>query len=206
MPCYYYIQMNKKIAADEQKLSWTMDPTPGHFVHFYQDNNSLLEPLSDYISAGLNKGETCILIATERHVANINKRLEKAGLDVNTEQKNGKYIVLDAATTLSKFMIDGMPNEKLFDDVIRAVIDRAALAGKPIRAYGEMVALLWQEGNKDGVLNLEKLWNELAVKQSFSLFCAYPELHFIMHQDAIEEISNYHDINRAFATSSVTVV
>ncbi len=30
-----------------------------------------------------------------------------------------------------------------------------------VRAYGEMVDLLWKDGNVDGAVQLEALWNEL---------------------------------------------
>ena len=54
--------------------------------------------------------------------------------------------------------------------VISSVTDGRA----PVRAFGEMVALLWAEGNYAGAIRLEELWNELQKSHSFSLFCAYP--------------------------------
>jgi len=42
-----------------------------------------------------------------------------------------------------------------------------------VRAYGEMVALLWDEGNVTAAIELEALWNELAQQLPFSLLCAY---------------------------------
>jgi hypothetical protein len=42
-----------------------------------------------------------------------------------------------------------------------------------VRAYGEMVDILWQAGNRDAAIRLEEYWNELAKLQTFSLFCAY---------------------------------
>src|SRR5262249_31356990 len=40
--------------------------------------------------------------------------------------------------------------------------------------FGEMVALLWSEGNMAAALRLEQLWNELARDHAFALRCAYP--------------------------------
>jgi anti-sigma regulatory factor (Ser/Thr protein kinase) len=37
-----------------------------------------------------------------------------------------------------------------------------------------MVALLWDEGNVLGAIDLEQAWNDLATRLSFDLFCAYP--------------------------------
>ena len=43
-----------------------------------------------------------------------------------------------------------------------------------MRIYGEMVAVLWDQGNVAAAIELERLWNELADSNPFSLFCAYP--------------------------------
>ncbi len=43
----------------------------------------------------------------------------------------------------------------------------------PVAIFGEMVALLWADGNTKAVLRLEQLWNELAKNHNFSLRCAY---------------------------------
>src|SRR4029434_1895112 len=43
-----------------------------------------------------------------------------------------------------------------------------------VRVFGEMVALLWAEGNMDAALQLEMLCNDLVTLHPFSLLCAYP--------------------------------
>ena len=40
-----------------------------------------------------------------------------------------------------------------------------------VRGCGEMVDLLWKDGNSDGALLRKGLWNELAVRYSYSLLC-----------------------------------
>jgi hypothetical protein len=42
-----------------------------------------------------------------------------------------------------------------------------------VRAYGEMVDVLWQGANHEAAIRLEEYWNDLARLQTFSLFCAY---------------------------------
>jgi signal transduction histidine kinase len=42
-----------------------------------------------------------------------------------------------------------------------------------VRAYGEMVDLLWKDGNASAALRLEELWNEESARHSFELLCAY---------------------------------
>jgi PAS domain S-box-containing protein len=47
--------------------------------------------------------------------------------------------------------------------------------GRPacVRAFGEMVDLLWRDGRRRAAIELEHLWNEASAIHSFSLLCAY---------------------------------
>jgi hypothetical protein len=81
---------------------------------------------------------------------------------------------------LGAFMVDGMPDPTLFRSTVGDMIERLC-AGRipcPMRAYGEMVDLLWQEGNSDGAIKLEILWNQLASPYDFALLCGYVFGHF----------------------------
>ena len=84
-------------------------------------------------------------------------------------------LVVDAAETLATFMVAETPDPALFNATIGAIVERAARGGRAVRVFGEMVALLWSDGNVAGALALETLWNELASNRRFFLLCAYPE-------------------------------
>jgi PAS domain S-box-containing protein len=84
-------------------------------------------------------------------------------------------VLFDARETLDKFMRAGRPDANLFATHVGGIID-GRIHARPesrIRAYGEMVDLLWRDGNKDGAIELEELWNELGRSRPFSLLCAY---------------------------------
>jgi hypothetical protein len=57
-----------------------------------------------------------------------------------------------------------------------------------------MVAVLWEQGNKQGALELEALWNEALNSSAFHLHCAYPSWNFrdIADEAAIAEVCNIH--------------
>src|SRR6185436_9997119 len=78
------------------------------------------------------------------------------------------------AETLSQFMVDGLPEPGRFQTVIGDVIASVTDGRARVKAFGEMVALLWSEGNHAAAIQLEQLWNDLQKAHSFSLFCAYP--------------------------------
>jgi hypothetical protein len=72
-------------------------------------------------------------------------------------------------------MVRDIPDPVLFDATIGAIVERAARGGRTVRLFGEMVALLWADGNVTGALALETLWNGMAANRRFFLLCAYPE-------------------------------
>jgi hypothetical protein len=120
------------------------------------------------------------VIATPEHAEAIRNVLVTHYFDLTQLQAAGDLILLDARETLSRFMRDGMPDGTLFRDSMVPVIDRACRGRTDcvIRAYGEMVDVLWKEGKTAAAIRLEMLWNQLAQTHSFSLLCGYSMGHF----------------------------
>lgn len=173
-------------------LDWVFKPKHEHVVQFYPYDSALILPLLEYISTGLRAGDTCIVIASQKHLISLNEQLAESGIDVVAATASGQYMIFDADQTLAKIMANGTPNQKRFVELADSMMGAAMSNGKPVRIYGEMVALLWKEGNKEAVIRLEKYWNELGKEYDFSLYCGYPELHFIMHQNELDEIQALH--------------
>lgn len=151
-----------------------------HFVQFYEDDAYLVNQVTGFIRAGLQAGDAAIVIATEPHRDDLEKRL-RADVSRNAAQypRAEHYVALDAADTLSKFMLDGRPDERRFANFMGPVLKRAADCGNGrLRVFGEMVGLLSMNGKHEAAIRLEELWSELAKIHSFSLFCAYPMVAF----------------------------
>ncbi|MDT7605062.1 MAG: hypothetical protein QOF61_3059 [Acidobacteriota bacterium] len=168
---------------------WSAMSESEHFVQFYEADVFLLSSLSGFIRAGLEAGDACIIVATEAHREGLDEQLLASGLDVAAARESGQFVVLDAAETLSKFMVDGSPDPVRFTEVIGGLIARVAKGRPRVRAFGEMVALLWAEGNQDGAIRLEELWNDLGKAYQFSLFCAYP-MHGFGGEHFVEPLGN----------------
>jgi PAS domain S-box/PAS domain S-box len=145
-----------------------------HFVHFYETDRFLLDLLSNFIGTGLRAGDACIVVATKAHRESLDERLTAFGVDVAAAIACGQFVSLDAAETLATFMVDGSPEPARFNEAIGGIITRAAAGRQRVRAFGEMVALLWAQGNHIASIRLEELWNDLRRTRPFSLFCAYP--------------------------------
>lgn len=169
-----------------------------HVVQFYSEDSFLLDELAVFIGSALEAGDAAVVIATAAHRDGLAERLRVRGLDANQAAKQGRYIALDAADTLSRFMIEGYPNAAHFAELMGAYIGRAREAARnersSVAAFGEMVALLWNEGKADAAIRLERLWNDLAKTHAFSLRCAYSIKDFSRgdHRDSFLTICECH--------------
>jgi hypothetical protein len=149
-----------------------------HIVQIYESDKVFLDSLEGFIGSGLLAGDAVIIIATEEHLAAIEKRLKKQGFEIDLLTASNQYIGLEASEMLSKFMVNNWPDENLFFELITSIFNRAQQNNRKVRAFGEMVALLWQQGLNGATVQLESLWNQLHKKDEFSLFCAYPKIGF----------------------------
>jgi signal transduction histidine kinase len=153
---------------------WAETGEQDHFVQFYESDEFLLDSLSGYVREGLETGDACVVVGTQARREGLDARLRATGLDTDAARASGLLVTLDAAETLSLFMSNGSPDPRRFEEAVGGVLARAAETGKRVRAFGEMVALLWADGNAHAALQLEGLWNDLQKTRAFRLFCAYP--------------------------------
>jgi PAS domain S-box-containing protein len=176
------------LPADEMGLKEISQPhssqseDPPHIVHFYSDDKVLVREVTRIMSAALNRGEPAIAIATPSHCEQVTQALEREVRNFPRATAEGWCVMLNAAETLSRFMVNGMPHPERFADVLTPVIVRASLASpnpqNRITAFGEMVSLLCAQGNPEAAVRLEQLWNVLARTHSLSVYCAYPAQSF----------------------------
>lgn len=165
----------------------TLPFTPhDHVVQFYEDDTFLIHAVSDFLSAGMLAGQSLIVIATDSHREALTASLEVKGLDVDGACFRGRLLFLDAEETLATFMVDGLPDPDLFAATVGSAVEKRLRAngGAGLRAYGEMVDVLWKRGNSAAALRLEELWNGLLQTHQFSLFCAYAMGNFYQQSDA----------------------
>lgn len=147
-------------------------PSATHFVELYDDDSALAGSVRTFVSTGFAAGDAAIVIATESHLAAFEAELGRVA-DLDEARARGLYRSAGAEETLARFMRDGRPDRARFESAIGALLDDASEGGRRVRAFGEMVAVLWAEGNVTAALALEDLWNELARSRPFRLFCAY---------------------------------
>jgi len=165
-----------------------------HAVRFYQDSASLAGLVGDFIALGLGVGEPGVIIATPDHAQRFRTCLSAKGIDVDAALGTGMLTLLDADQTLAMFMRDDIvPEGHRFTAAVEPILTAAAgrYPGKPVRAYGEMVDVLWKQGHTRAAIKLETLWNDLARSHRFSLLCGYAMGNFYKAA-ATDDICDHH--------------
>jgi signal transduction histidine kinase len=172
----------------------------GHSVQFYEDDRFLVDTVADFFAVGLVDGLGAVVVATREHLSAITNGLHEKGFDVERTCTNGQLTLLDAEELLATFMTGVLPDAGRFRRAMDGVLGSHARFGdgvrerRPVLAFNEMVDLLCRQGNLDGAIRLEELWNELAESYTFSLLCAYSLATFSedTHDAALRAICNQH--------------
>jgi DcmR-like sensory protein len=166
-----------------------------HAVQFYENDSSLFTTVAGFLSQGLVEEHPAIIIATAEHTAAILEHLSGRLIDVEKARELGELIVLDAHQTLALFMVGDRPDPDRFEASVGRIIGDL-LKGRPnrtlVRAYGEMVDVLWKEGREEAAIHLELLWNGLAGRYGFALLCGYAMGNFFKQTERLDEVCRHH--------------
>jgi MEDS: MEthanogen/methylotroph, DcmR Sensory domain len=141
-----------------------------HAVQIYRNDAELMATVVAYVTAGFERREPAVVIATSEHRELLNAELADHGWDASD-----LLTYADAETTLASVLEDGRPSAKRFEHVVGGLVDWVSgrRSAGMLRAYGEMVDLLCRRGHPQAALVLEQLWDDLVRKRRFSLLCTY---------------------------------
>lgn len=126
-----------------------------------------------FLEGGLRRGNSIVVIATPARRERYLDRLQAARFHTKALRGSGQLDLIDVATLLEQFMLDGTPHGARFQGALSAVFERVQPFGRGIRVYTELADTLWQQGNTDAAIRVEELWNALARVHSFALYCGY---------------------------------
>jgi hypothetical protein len=145
-----------------------------HIATLSSSSAELAQTAGDYLLGAIRRGGTGIVVATQVHRRLIDARLAQAGTDPAAARAAGSYVVLDAASALDRFLINGWPDPAGFWQTFSPVLKRAARRRRQVRVVTELGSMLRESGQPGTAVDVEALWNELARQHRFSLLCAYP--------------------------------
>jgi PAS domain S-box-containing protein len=155
-------------------IDWSDMRDNEHFVQFYESDDYLISSVAGFLGAALAEDQCAVVIATGEHRDGFERALTELAIDPAEAVDEGRLVWLDAAETLERLSGEDGPEKRRFNDVIGGLLARLGRGGRRIHAYGEMVALLWEQGKRQGAVRLEELWRDLARTHRFALCCGYP--------------------------------
>jgi CheY-like chemotaxis protein len=110
-----FVEGSYEVASQEFRAKNAFAPlqqnrkiTRRHEVEFYPDDAAFVVGFTCFIEAALKAGDAVIVVATELHRKSLLQRLQEHGVDVAIATEQGRYVSLDAAETLSTFMVNNL--------------------------------------------------------------------------------------------------
>ena len=148
-----------------------------HEVAFYADDASFADGFARFVKPHLKSGNSLIVIVTQQHRASVLARLRAEAVDLATAIHGGRYLEVDSVDTLSKFMAGDMPDESRLMRVATDLVMQAAAARQSkdhrVAICGELAPVLLEQGNVEGAIRVEQLFDKIVRTHDIDLLCGY---------------------------------
>lgn len=169
-----------------------------HDAHFYSNDDFFLDGLTQYIVTALNDGSAVVVFASEPHRNSLLSRLQAHGVDTTAAIDQRRYLPLDPVDTLSKFMVDDLPDPsrlfKVIDDLIATVSGGTGRPRTRLVACGGLAPVLLSQGKPESAIRLEQLWDQVVKKYGLDTLCTYSRSssESEQHRDIFQRICGLH--------------
>lgn len=148
-----------------------------HEVAFYADDISVVDRYARFIEYGLRIGDAVIVIATEAHRARLLSRLEADGVNVAAAIQQGSCVLLDATDMLARLTVNDLPDPvrcaKVIGNLVTDAAKRVTGGDGRVAVCGEIAPTLLSNGNAEGAMRLEHLWDEITRRYGVHTLCVY---------------------------------
>ena len=173
-------------------------PVAHHIVHFYDEQEAMVQTVASFLAGGLLRGAPAVVVVARDRTASLTDRLTEMGIDIERATASRQLVLLDSAETLDQLLVDGMPSAERFRDVVGTLVTSLCELWRPFQllGFGDMVDLLCARGETAAAIELERLWDDLAHRHPFTLYCAYDARQFAHETDraAFQAVCRHHDL------------
>lgn len=145
-----------------------------HWVRIHREDAELVEDVVVGTGQALRCGQGVVVIATAEHRARFAGGLRRSGVGVDTAQAAGRLAWLDATEVAEALLASDAIDKRRFEQLIARPVRQLVKQYGAVHAYGEIVAVLWAQGQVLAALELEQLWDGLLAELPLSLLCGYP--------------------------------
>jgi hypothetical protein len=147
---------------------------PEHVVAFHDDPAFLDATAARFLADGVRAGELVVVIAAPERRVRFADAIAGDGIDLDGLRRSGRYREVDAAGRLASLRRGDVLDLRQLRRGIAGWIADAERDSRPLRLYGEMVALLWEQGDMTLALELESMWERLTGQLALPVLCGYP--------------------------------
>jgi hypothetical protein len=144
-----------------------------HIAQVYRDDSFLMEAVCRFVDAGLRRGEGLVLVMRKANWNALSGQFAAKGVDLSRAIERGQILLHDADEMLARLMKHGLPDGDAFQRTVGDMIRGMRSRYRGVRAFGEMVDILWNDDRRDAAAALEHLWNEVCRAEPFVSLCAY---------------------------------
>jgi anti-sigma regulatory factor (Ser/Thr protein kinase) len=150
---------------------------PGlHQVLFYEDPLELVRTIGETSAAALDEGGSVVLVAQHEHLDAVDEWIRlSASLRSRKEMTptHKRYRRLDVDTVIEQF--DFFPNPAAaFKQLLDAACDGVPTSADVVHMYGDLMGTLWESGQPNVAMEIERIGSGLAAERGMSVICAYP--------------------------------
>lgn len=144
-----------------------------HDVQIYSERNELAATVADFLTEGLERGDGCLVLATAENVRAFAFELAARGFDLDALQAERRLALADAERTVEEICSGTEPSAASLEAVVARLTGELDAPSGRIRAYGELVDVLWRHGARAESERLEEYWNRLLERRRIDLLCGY---------------------------------
>ena len=149
-----------------------------HDVVFCSSDAVLIGAFSRFIAGELREGNAVVAVVTAAHERSLQSSLEASHVDVALAIRQQRYLPVNVSELLAKATVNGCPDPLRYldaaGDLLTDVTRRATDQHARVAACGEGTSIFWTHGHVEAAIQLEHLWDEIAMSRQMDILCAYP--------------------------------
>jgi hypothetical protein len=142
---------------------------------YYSHHHEWCDQAAGLVQTALTRGDSVALIGLANTLDGVAKRLTAHGFDSAQAVADGRYVMADAEDALQQLLCDGRPDARRVAASTQSLEEtRLATSGPGSRMtiIGE-IAVCLRPDQRDEVLSIERLWNEMTGERTFLTVCGY---------------------------------
>jgi len=152
---------------------WSNIARYDHVVQLYDDDEVFIDTLTGFVEDAIHSDENAVVIATDRHLNALERRMARNGLHIDKLMLEVQFIPLDVEEIIAEFMIDGNADESRIKETISSLFIKAGYNKKKFRLSGEIAPTLFAQGHREVATRVEHLTETFNHESPGSIFCAY---------------------------------